>query len=125
LHLKPSNALKSEISSKRQHVSAVNRSRPARVPRILASIAINGEANMISFKSLTAAALLSALALAGSPALATQIACHDASYCSREQTANTLGHSTFAPRIASHSAAPRWKGEVTTHDNWPANMILG
>jgi hypothetical protein len=103
----------------------MNRSRPARVPRILASIAINGEANMISFNSLTAAALLSALALAGSPALATQIACHDASYCSREQTANTPGHSTFVPRIASHSAAPRWKGEVTTHDNWPANMILG
>jgi hypothetical protein len=53
----------------------MNRSRRARVPRILASIAINGETNMISFKSLTAAALLSALTFAGSPALATRIAC--------------------------------------------------
>ena len=80
---------------------------------------------MISFKSLTAAALLSALTFAGSPALATRIACHDADYCSREQTAHASGHPTFAPRIASHSAAPRWKGEVTTHDDWPAEMILG
>ncbi len=79
---------------------------------------------MISFKSLTAAALLSA-ALAGSPALATQIACHDANYCSREQTANTSSHSTFGPRIASHRVAPRSKSEVTTHDDWPADMILG
>jgi len=102
----------------------MNRSRRARVPRILASIAINGETNMISFKSLTAAALLSALALAGSPALATRIACHDANYCSSEQTANAPGHSTFEPRIASHSVAPRWKSEATTHDDWPADMIL-
>ena len=80
---------------------------------------------MISFKSLTAAALLSALALAGSPALATRIACQDADYCSREQTAHASGHPTFAPRIASHSAAPRWKSEVATHDDWPADMILG
>jgi len=102
----------------------MNRSRRARVPRILASIAINGETNMISFKSLTAAALLSALTFAGSPALATRLACHDADYCSREQTAHASGHPTFAPRIASHSVAPRWKGEVTTHDDWPADMIL-
>jgi hypothetical protein len=80
--------------------------------------------NMISFKSLTAAAVLSALTLAGSPALATRIACHDASYCSREQTANTSRHPTFAPRITSHGAARGWKGEVRTHDDWPANMIL-
>ena len=79
---------------------------------------------MISFKSLTAAALLSALTFAGSPALATRIACHDADYCSREQTAHASGHSTFEPRIASHSVAPRWKGEVRTHDDWPADMIL-
>ena len=79
---------------------------------------------MISFKSLTAAALLSALTFAGSPALATRIACHDADYCSREQTAHASGHPTFAPRIASHSVAPRWKGEVRTHDDWPADMIL-
>jgi hypothetical protein len=102
----------------------MNRSRRAYAPRILASIAINGETIMISFKSLTAAALLSALALAGSPALATQIACHNANHC-REQTPNASSHSTFAPRIASHGAAPRWKGEVTTHDDWPADMILG
>jgi hypothetical protein len=99
--------------------------RRAHVQRTLASIEIDGETDMISFKSLAAAALLSALALAGSPALATQIACRDSNYCSREQTANTPRHSTFAPRVASHSAAPRWKGEDTTHDNWPANMILG
>ncbi len=79
---------------------------------------------MISFKSLTAAALLSALTFAGSPALATRIACHDADYCSREQIAHASGHSTFEPRIASHSVAPRWKGEVRTHDDWPADMIL-
>jgi len=79
---------------------------------------------MTSFKSLTAVALLSALALAGSPALATRIACHDANYCSSEKTANASSHSTFEPRIASHSVAPRWKSEATTHDDWPADMIL-
>jgi len=79
---------------------------------------------MISFKSLAAAALVSALTFAGSPALATRLACYDADYCSREQTAHASGHPTFAPRIASHSVAPRWKGEVTTHDDWPADMIL-
>ena len=79
---------------------------------------------MISFKSLTAAAVLSALALSGSPALATRIACHDVNYCTREQGANASSHSTFEPRIASHSVAPRWKGDATTHDDWPADMIL-
>jgi hypothetical protein len=80
---------------------------------------------MNSFKSLTAAALLSALALTGSPALATRIACHNADYCSCEQTANACRNPTFGPRIASHSVAPRWKSEDTTHDDWPADMILG
>jgi hypothetical protein len=102
----------------------MNPDRHARVPRIPASIEIDGETDMISFKSLTAAAVLSALALAGSPALATRIACHDVNYCTREQGANASTHSTFEPRIASHSVAPRWKGEATTHDDWPADMIL-
>jgi hypothetical protein len=80
---------------------------------------------MTSLKILTAATILSALALTGSPAFATQVAHHDADSCSREQRADASRHLTFAPRIARDGAALSWKSQDTTHDDWPANMILG
>ncbi len=43
----------------------------------------------------------------------------------REQKAGACRHRTFGTCVAGESCAPRWTGGNTTHDDWPANMILG
>ena len=63
--------------------------------------------------------------LTGSPALATQIARHDAHFRSCEQKAGACRHRTFGTCVARESCAPRWNGGNTTHDDWPTGMILG
>jgi hypothetical protein len=60
--------------------------------------------------------VVSMVILTGSPALATQIA--------REQKADAC-HRTFGTCVPRESGAPRWNGGNTTHDDWPAGMILG
>ena len=60
--------------------------------------------------------VVSMVILTGSPALATQIA--------REQKADAC-HRTFGTCVPRESGAPRWAGGNTTHDDWPAGMILG
>jgi hypothetical protein len=62
--------------------------------------------------------------LSGSPALATQLARHDAHCNSSEQKAGARCHQTFGTCVAGENCAPRWSGGNTTHDDWPANMIL-
>jgi hypothetical protein len=62
--------------------------------------------------------------LTGSPALATQLARHDAHCSPSEQKAGACRHQTFGTCLAGESCAPRWSGGNTTHDDWPANMIL-
>ena len=61
--------------------------------------------------------------LTGSPALATQIARHDADGRPYEQKADASRHRTFETRGPLESSA-RWNGGHTTHDQWPANMML-
>ena len=68
---------------------------------------------------------VSIVILTGSPALATQIARHDAHCSSSEQKAGVCLHPTFGTCGMAESCAPRWSGGNTTHDDWPANMILG
>jgi hypothetical protein len=63
--------------------------------------------------------------LTGSPALATQLARHDAHCSSSEQKAGACRHQTFGTCVAGERCAPHRSGENTTHDDWPANMILG
>ena len=62
--------------------------------------------------------------LTGSSALATQISHHDAHFSSSEQKAGVCLHPTFGTCGTGESCAPRWSGGNTTHDDWPANMIL-
>jgi hypothetical protein len=69
--------------------------------------------------------VVSLVILTGSPALATQIARHDAHHRSCEQKAGACRHQTFGTCVAREGCAPRWNGEDTTHDDWPAEMILG
>ncbi len=69
--------------------------------------------------------VVSLVILTGSPALATQIARHDAHFRSCEQKAGACRHRTFGTCVARESCAPRWNGGDTTHDDWPAAMILG
>jgi hypothetical protein len=64
------------------------------------------------------AALL--IVLTDSSAHATQIACHEA-HCS----AGMSLHPTCRTCGTAESRAPRWSRGNTTHDDWPANMILG
>src|SRR3981081_3092552 len=68
---------------------------------------------------------VSLVLLTGSPALATQLAHHGAHCSSSKQTAAVLVHPTFGPCVAGESCAPCWSCANTTHDDGPANMILG
>jgi len=67
---------------------------------------------------------VSTVMLTGSPALATQTARHDAHCRSCEQKEGAYRHRTFGPGVVRQSDAPRWNGANTTHDDWPARMIL-
>jgi hypothetical protein len=69
--------------------------------------------------------VVSVAILAGSPALATQSARHDVQCGISEQKAVAFRHQTFGPCISSEIEAPHWNGGDKTHDDWPANMILG
>jgi hypothetical protein len=74
-------------------------------------------------KTMTRLFAVSIVILTGSPALAARTASHDA-YCrSCEQQAGPSPHMTFGTRVAPESNTPRLNG--ATHDDWPANMILG
>jgi hypothetical protein len=91
--------------------------------------AMNGRAieGSIKTRCKTLAKLVAVLLiiLTGSPALATQLARHDARCSSSEQKAGACRHRTFGTCVAGESCARRWSGGNTTHDDWPANMILG
>jgi hypothetical protein len=75
---------------------------------------------MRRFLKVPAVFAVSFILLTGSPALATQIACHEA-HCS----AGVYLHPTFGTCGTGESRAPRWSCGNTTHDDWPANIILG
>jgi hypothetical protein len=75
-------------------------------------------------KTMAKLLVVSAVILTGSPALATQIARHDAHCHSYEQKPFEYRHQTLRPSIARESGAQRLTGGNTMHDDWPANMIL-
>jgi hypothetical protein len=79
----------------------------------------------LRLKSMAKLFVVSIVILTGSPALATQMARHDAHCRSCEQKAGAYRHQTFGPGVVRKSEAPRWNGGNTTHDDWPAEMILG
>jgi hypothetical protein len=91
--------------------------------------AMNGEVIEGSIKmrckTLTKLLAVSLVILTSSPAFATQLAHHDAHCSSPEQKAGVCRHRTFGTCVAGESCAPRWSGGNATHDDWPANMILG
>jgi hypothetical protein len=76
-------------------------------------------------KSMAKLFVVSIVILTGSPALATQMTRHDAHCRSCEQRAGAYRHQAFGPGVMRQSEAPRWNGGNTTHDDWPAEMILG
>ena len=76
-------------------------------------------------KTLAKSTAVLLIILTGSPALATQLARHDAHCSSSEQKAGACRHRTFGACVAGESCTPRRNGGNTTHDDWPANMILG
>jgi hypothetical protein len=82
---------------------------------------------MTKMRLKTAARLfvVSIVILTGSPALATQMARHDIHCRSCEQKAGAFRHQTFGTGVVRKSEAPRWNGGNATHDDWPAEMILG
>jgi len=80
---------------------------------------------MRRFPEVPAVFAVSLVLLTGSPALATQLAHHGAHCSSSKQSAGVCLHPTFGTCVAGESCAPRWSGANTTHDDWPANMILG
>src|SRR6266436_10449206 len=79
----------------------------------------------LRLKTMAKLFVVSIVILTGSPALATQTARHDAHCRSCEQKEGAYRHQTFGPGVVRQSDAPRWNGGNTTHDDWPANMILG
>ena len=79
----------------------------------------------LRLKAIAKLFVLSIVVSTGSPALATQMARHNAHCRSCEQSVGPYRHQTFGPGIERQIDAPRWNGGNTTHDDWPANMILG
>ena len=90
-----------------------------------ATASINDRSGKMRGKTLARLFTVSLVILTGSPALATQLAHHDAHYNSSKQKAGASRHRTFGTCVAGESCAPRWRRGKTTHDDWPANMILG
>jgi hypothetical protein len=80
---------------------------------------------MRRFLKVPAVFAVSLILLTGSPALATRIARHNTHCSSSEQKAGVCLHQTFGICGTGESCAPRRSGGNTTHDDWPANMILG
>ncbi len=78
----------------------------------------------LRLKAIAKLFVVSIVVLTGSPALATQMARHNAHCRSCEQRVGPYRHQTFGPGIVRQSDAPRWNGGNTTHDDWPARMIL-
>jgi hypothetical protein len=68
--------------------------------------------------------VVSMVILTGSPALATQIARHDAPCRSCEQNTGACRHPTLGTCVTRVSDAPPWNGVHATHDDWPDGMIL-
>jgi len=69
--------------------------------------------------------VVSIVIMTASGALATQIARHDADCRSCEQNADACRSRTFGKCVGRESRAPHWNGGGKTHDDWPAEMILG
>ena len=78
----------------------------------------------LRLKAIAKLFVVSIVVLTGSPALATQMARHNAHCRSCEQRVGPYRHQTFGPGIERQSDAPRRNGGNTTHDDWPARMIL-
>jgi hypothetical protein len=79
----------------------------------------------LRLKTIATLFAVSTVILAGSPAFATPMAHHNAHCRSCEQRAGEYRHQTFGPGVVRQSQAPRWNGANTTHDDWPARLILG
>jgi hypothetical protein len=77
---------------------------------------------MRRFLKIPAVVAISLILLNGSPAFATQIARQDVHHDSSEQEAG-VSHPRFGSCGMGEGCAPR--GRNATHDDWPANMILG
>jgi hypothetical protein len=87
--------------------------------------AMNGRVIKMRCKTLAKLFAISVIILTGSPALATQIGRHDAHRSSSEQKTGVCRHRAFDTCVAGESCALHCSGANTTHDGWPANMILG
>ena len=68
--------------------------------------------------------VISAVILAGSPAVATPIVRDDIHCGINKQKAGVFRHQNFAPCISPKIDAPHWNGADKAHDDWPARMIL-
>jgi hypothetical protein len=79
----------------------------------------------IRLKTIAKLFVVSVVITAGSPAVATQIARHDVHGRFCEQNAGAFRRQTFGPCISPKVDTPHWSGGAQTHDDWPANMILG
>ena len=76
-------------------------------------------------KTIAKLLVVSLVLSAASPALATPMARHDVHCGFCEQKADAGRDRTFGPCISPKIDAPHWSGAAKTHDDWPANMILG
>jgi hypothetical protein len=79
---------------------------------------------MRRFLKVPAVFAVSLVILTGSPALATPLAHHGAHCISSKQSAGVCLHPTFGTCGTGESCASRASGGNTTHDDWPANMVL-
>ena len=88
-------------------------------------VALRMPTKRMNLKTMAKLLVISVVILAGSPAVATPIARNDVHCRISEQKAGAFRHQTFGPCIPPKVDAPHWNGGDKTHDDWPANLILG
>jgi hypothetical protein len=79
---------------------------------------------MMRLKTMAKLFVTSVVILAGSPALASQIAHNDVHCRVSEQKPGAFRHQPFGLCISPRVDAPHWNGGDQSHDDWPANMHM-
>jgi hypothetical protein len=87
-------------------------------------VALRMPSRRTNLKTMAKFLVISVVILAGSPAVATPFA-RDVHCRISEQKAGAFRHQKFASCIPLKVDAPHWNGGDKTHDDWPANLILG
>jgi hypothetical protein len=90
----------------------------------MTNVALRVPTRRMRLKTMANLFVTSVVILAGSPAVASQIAHNDVHCRISEQKPGAFRHQAFGPCISPKVDASHWNGGDKARDDWPANMIL-